>query len=285
MPAPRALCIHDLSGVGRCSLGVILPVLAACGTQGCAVPTALLSTHTGGFGTPARADEAPFAHRALEHYQALELSFDCIYSGYLASPDCAQLACEAHRLWPEALKVADPVLGDNGRPYAFVTPQLAEAMAGLCRTADIITPNVTESALLLGRSPEARPWTQEEALGCLAELQQVFGGAVVLTGISLSDGTRANGILPAEGGPVLLRYTQAAGHCPGTGDLFCAALTGTLLRGLSLSECTALAAEFVRRAVESSAAAGTDARFGAEYEAHLSLLIPKKESESVSCSH
>ena len=285
MSAPRALCIHDLSGVGRCSLGVILPVLAACGAQGCAVPTALLSTHTGGFGTPARTAEALFAHRALEHYRALGLSFDCVYSGYLASPDCAQLVCEAHRLWPEALKVADPVLGDNGRPYAFVTPRLTEAMAGLCRTADIITPNVTESALLLGRSPEMRPWTQDEALGRLAELRQTFGGAVVLTGISLSDGTHANGILPAEGGPVLLRYAQAAGHCPGTGDLFCAALTGTLLRGLSLSECTALAAEFVRRAVDSSAAAGTDARFGAEYEAHLSLLIPKKESETVSCSH
>ena len=46
----RILCIHDLSGAGRCSLAVILPVLAAMGHQPVALPTAVLSTHTGGFG-------------------------------------------------------------------------------------------------------------------------------------------------------------------------------------------------------------------------------------------
>ena len=52
----KVLCIHDLSGVGRCSLAVILPVLSVMGVQPVALPTVVLSTHTGGFGTTARLD-------------------------------------------------------------------------------------------------------------------------------------------------------------------------------------------------------------------------------------
>ena len=48
----KILCIHDLSGVGRCSLAVILPVLSVMGFQPVALPTVVLSTHTGGLGTP-----------------------------------------------------------------------------------------------------------------------------------------------------------------------------------------------------------------------------------------
>ena len=116
----KVLCIHDLSGVGRCSLAVILPVLSVMGIQPVALPTVVLSTHTGGFGTPARLDGCAYGEAALEHYRELGLSFDCIYTGYLGGEEQAALAEKAFDLWPSAYKVVDPVMGDNGKAYSTV---------------------------------------------------------------------------------------------------------------------------------------------------------------------
>ena len=104
----KILCIHDLSGVGRCSLAVILPVLSVMGLQPVALPTVVLSTHTGGLGTPARLDGCAYGEAALEHYHALGLDFDCIYTGYLGGEAQVALAEKAFALWPSAHKVVDP---------------------------------------------------------------------------------------------------------------------------------------------------------------------------------
>ena len=118
------LCIQDLSCVGRCSLAVVLPALAAMGVQPCALPTALLSTHTGGLGRPARTDESGFISAALAHYAQLGLAFDCVYSGYLAGAAQVALVEQAFRQAPAALKLVDPVMADHGRPYASMTPEI-----------------------------------------------------------------------------------------------------------------------------------------------------------------
>ena len=107
----KVLCIHDLSGVGRCSLAVILPVLSVMGVQPVALPTMVLSTHTGGFGTPARLDGCDYGMAALEHYRELGLEFDCIYTGYLGGEAQTAIAEKAFDLWPAAKKVVDPVMG------------------------------------------------------------------------------------------------------------------------------------------------------------------------------
>ncbi len=133
----KILCIHDLSGVGRCSLAVILPVLSVMGFQPVALPTVVLSTHTGGLGTPARLDGSAYGMAALEHYQELGLQFDCIYTGYLGGEAQVALAEKAFALWPAAYKVVDPVMGDNGKPYSTVTPAPVERIRSLCRAADL----------------------------------------------------------------------------------------------------------------------------------------------------
>ena len=144
----KILCIHDLSGVGRCSLAVILPVLSVMGLQPVALPTVVLSTHTGGLGTPARLDGCAYGEAALEHYHALGLDFDCIYTGYLGGEAQVALAEKAFALWPSAHKVVDPVMGDNGKAYATVTPELISRIRQLCRSANLILPNYTEAQLL-----------------------------------------------------------------------------------------------------------------------------------------
>ena len=141
---------HDLPGFGRAALSVIVPVLSCLGVQAVALPTAVLSTHTGGLGTPAKLSNPGYGPAALAHYQRLGLRFDCIYSGYLADPTQAKLVEQAFELWPRALKVVDPVLGDGGRLYKGLGADMVPAMYNLCSKANLIVPNVTEAALLLG---------------------------------------------------------------------------------------------------------------------------------------
>ena len=147
--APKTvLAIHDLPGFGRAALSVIVPVLSTLGVQTVALPTAVLSTHTGGLGAPAKLADPSYGPAALAHYHRLGVKFDCIYSGYLADSAQARLAEQAFELWPKALKVVDPVLGDGGRLYSGLGADMVPAMYNLCSKADLIVPNVTEAALL-----------------------------------------------------------------------------------------------------------------------------------------
>ena len=49
LPPRRIAAIHDFSCVGRCALTVVIPTLSVMGYQTIPLPTALLSSHTGGF--------------------------------------------------------------------------------------------------------------------------------------------------------------------------------------------------------------------------------------------
>ena len=188
----KILCIHDLSGMGRCSLAVILPVLSVMGCQPVALPTVVFSTHTGGLGTPARLDGAAYGLAALKHYRELGVEFDCIYTGYLGGEEQVALAEKAFDLWPAARKVVDPVMGDNGKAYSTVTPALIDRMRGLCRRADLILPNATEAALLLEREPQTDAFDDASAQALADELLTLRGvrASFVLfkhdTGVNLS---------------------------------------------------------------------------------------------------
>ena len=170
----KVLCIHDLSGMGRCSLAVILPVLSVMGVQPVALPTVVLSTHTGGLGTPARLDGCAYGEQALEHYHALGVEFDCIYTGYLGGEAQVALAEKAFAYWPAAKKVVDPVMGDNGKAYSTVTPSLIDRIRALCQSADLILPNYTEAQLLLQQQPVARDLRQiSAALKMITDMERI----------------------------------------------------------------------------------------------------------------
>ena len=165
--------------MGRCSLAVILPVLSVMGVQPVALPTVVLSTHTGGFGTPARMDGAAYGMAALEHYHDLGLDFACIYTGYLGGEEQIALAEKAFDLWPAARKIVDPVMGDNGHAYSTVTPAFIDRMRELARRADLILPNATEAALLLQKDAAAGPLDDTAAQALADELDALAPNAVV----------------------------------------------------------------------------------------------------------
>lgn len=270
----KVLCIHDLSGAGRCSLSVILPVLAVMGLQPIALPTMLLSTHTGGLGQPARLDCEAYGRAALEHYRALGLVPDCIYVGYLGTEALVDLAAEAFRLWPEAVKVVDPVMADGGKPYSGFTPAVIEKVRSLCAAADLILPNLTEARLLLGQDPAlpAEPITQEQALDLAAQLTQI-AGRVVVTGLPMG---KFVGCAGAGDEPFVVRHLHIDRSFPGTGDLFGAIVIGSLLRGNVLSAAADAAAGFVAQAIQHTPR-DADTRLGVWFEPLLPRLAPMGE--------
>ena len=267
----KVLCIHDLSGAGRCSLAVIVPTLAVMGLQPVALPTMLLSTHTGGLGAPARLDCAAYAREALAHYQALGLAPDCIYTGYLGSEAQVALAAEAFRLWPAALKIADPAMADGGAPYSGFTPALIGAVRELCRGADLILPNLTEARLLLGQDPAGAPdaFTPEQALE-LAQALTAIAPRAVVTGLPMG---KFVGCAGAGDEPFVARHLHIGRSFPGTGDLFGAVVTGALLRGNALSAAVDAAAGFVAQAIQATPREA-DTRFGVWFEPLLARLAP-----------
>lgn len=269
----RVLAIHDLSGFGRCSLSVILPILSAMGVQVCPLPTAVLSTHTGNLGEVELCDLTGFITPALEHYKRLELAFECVYTGFLASPDQIDCCLAAFACHPEALKVADPVMGDHGRPYRTMNADMTRRMEELVHSADIITPNLTECHMLLGEEYSHKPVAVMKARSMLARLCERGPKCAVITGVSMADGTMANLGYDRERGSywrVACDYTPVS--YPGTGDMFASVLVGGILGGDSLAVAMARATGFLERTIRNTFSYSTDPRYGVMFERDLRLL-------------
>lgn len=270
----KVLCIHDLSGFGRCSLSVILPVLSVMGVQPVALPTVLLSTHTGGFGQPARLDGAAYGQAALQHYHQLGISFDLIYTGYLGGEEQAALAQLAFNLWPQAHKVVDPVLGDGGHAYSTVTPAFIQRMRDLCRQVDLILPNCTEVSLLLD-APLPEGEITPDTAQALADKAASLAPNAVVTGLPMG-----SYIGCAGGGKdrFVLKKLHLDRNFPGTGDLYGAVLVGSLLQGNALSAAADNAAEFVSLAIQATPA-DQETRCGVWFEPLLPRLCPMQHRE------
>jgi pyridoxine kinase len=265
----RVAAVHDISGFGRCSLTVALPILSAAGVETAVVPTAVLSTHTGGFtGFTYRdltEDIRPFA----SHWESLGLQFDALYSGFLGSFEQIELLGEffdTFRTVDNTILV-DPVMADNGELYRIFTPDFARAMRTLCRKADIIVPNITEACLLTDQPYGEGPYTKDYILSLLRKLSDLGPGKIVLTGVyfdGLQLGAAAYDRATDEMNCLLA--DRVPGYYHGTGDVFGSALLAALLNGFDLSEATQIAVRFTVSAIRRTCEAQTDIRFGVDFE-------------------
>ena len=270
----RVAAIHDLSGFGRCSISVILPVLSAMGVQVCPVPTAVLSSHTGGLGDPVIRDLTDYIEPALRHDQSLGVEFEAVYTGFLGSGEQVDCCLEFFKAYPKALKIVDPVMGDNGRPYRTCTPELRRRMSELAAAADIITPNITEAAMLLEESYPAAPLTRSEAKSMLLRLSHMGPKRVVITGAELAQGGLASLGYDGENGSfwyVPCEYIPV--HYPGCGDIYASVLLGAELSGASLPIAMARAAAFTELCVKTTYSYGSDPRYGVMLESVLGSLL------------
>lgn len=269
----RVAAIHDLSGLGRCSLTVIIPALSAMGIQACPVPTAILSTHTGGFGDVVMRDLTDYISPALAHYKNLGTEFDCIYSGFLASTSQIDHCLEFFASYPNALKVVDPVMADHGKPYKTCTPELRKRMGELAAVADIITPNTTEAAILLGEPLDNFSYNSSEVKSLLVRLSELGPEIVVITSV-FSGGECYNAGYDKKNNKFWkVPYTPVNASYPGTGDVFASVLIGSVLRGDSLPIAMNRASAFLELAIKTTYSYCTDSREGIMLERCLDFLI------------
>ena len=277
MTTPRVAAIHDMSGFGRCSLTVAIPILSVMGVQCCPLPTAFLSTHTGGFEGFTFLDMTDEMPKVADHWASLGLTFQAIYSGFLGSARQIGIVEDFIRRFrrPDTVVVIDPVMGDYGRVYQTYTAAMCDGMARLAELADVITPNLTEAALLLGRPYDALP-AGEAGLRQITEQLSLEGRrSVVLTGASLAPGRTGAVCYDARTGRTQVVQTAYIAHeFHGTGDVFSSVLTGALVRGSTLADAAGQAAEFVRACAQRTAAEALPMREGVDFEPLLGLLIP-----------
>jgi pyridoxine kinase len=268
-PQKRVLAIHDLSGFGRCSLSVALPVLSAMGIECVCVPTAALSAHTGieGYHCRELTEDLP---AVLEHYRRLGLHFDAIYSGFLASGRQIELVrafVDEFRA-DDTLFVCDPVMGDEGELYPVFDAGFAEQMRSLCAVADVIVPNLTEAALLLGGAAGKLSNPRRDIIA----LRELGAAAVVLTGVSGGGEVGALG-MDASGKLCESYAAKSPGSFSGSGDVFASVLTGALVRGASLAQAIGTAVDFTAEAIAYTAEHGGNPLHGLMFEPLLGRLF------------
>ena len=276
MSTPRIAAIHDLSCFGRCSLTIALPVLSAMGCQCCPLPTALLSAHTG-FSGNTFLDLTVEMGRIADHWAAMDLQFDAIYSGFLGSADQVDTVARFFDTFKKSdtAVIVDPVMGDHGTAYRTCTPELCRGMRVLAENSDVITPNLTEAALLLDRPYEEIQRT--DAYEVVRRLSVGGRRSVVLTGYSSESGQTGALCFDRDSGESKAVQTpREPQDFSGTGDLFASVLAGGVARGVPLFQAAQAAADFVRDCIARTLAEGLTEQDGVDFEPLLGQLTSSK---------
>ena len=265
----RVAAIHDLSGFGKCSLTVALPILSAAGIETSALPTAILSTHTGGISGYTYRDLKEDMRPVMKHWKSLDIKFDAIYTGFLGSFEQLDIVKEFFDAFRQEdnLILVDPVMGDNGELYTVFTREFAAGMRMLCQKADIIVPNLTEAALLLDEPYHPGPYTHAYIESLLRKLGALGPQKVVLTGVYFKEDELGAATYDRTTDTIDYVFTQKIpGYYHGTGDVFASALLSALLNDFSLIDAAAIAVHFTTDSIRRTYKAKTDYRFGVNFE-------------------
>ncbi len=280
---PRIAAVHDLCGYGKCSLGVAIPVLSSAGCDVCPVPTGIFSSHTAFPGWYMH-DTTDILKDYLDAWSGIGVDIDAVYSGFLGAPEQVDIIKSLYATYPNAIKMVDPVMADHGKVYPTYTPELCEAMASLAKDADILTPNLTEAAIILGE-PIGDDWggtdiSDAEACRLVNALLDLGAANVVLKGIQREgedvirnfvgsvreDGSRADIV------EVCNEYVPYMLH--GTGDVYASCVLAAVMTGRSVVEAADFAGDFVHDAMIVSAKQPNFKERGVSFE----LLLGKASS-------
>ena len=264
----KVAAIHDLSCVGRCSLAVVIPLLSAMGVQACPLPTAVLSSHSGGFQDVVCKNLTEEMKLFSEQWEMNKLEFDCVYSGFLASVEQIEITKEFIRKFAgeKSLVLVDPVMGDEGKPYSLITSELIANMRTLIAEADIITPNYTEACFLLKKEYQGSDINWQELMPWLTELAEMGPKRVVITGIPDKDKLLNLGYEKSTGAFFMVSNQRIGERYPGTGDIFASVLLGRLLCEEGFGTALYKAGDFVAEAIAATQELNLPVREGLAFE-------------------
>ncbi|MCQ2146973.1 MAG: pyridoxamine kinase [Bacteroidales bacterium] len=270
----RLLTIQDISCVGQCSLTVALPLISACGIEAGILPSSVLSNHTAGFSGWTFCDLTDQMPLILDRWKKENIDFDAFYTGYVSKtqiPHILDIMNQVAR--PGALRIIDPVLGDNGKLYAGFDDEFPNEMKKLVNGADVILPNITEACLLLGIPYVGSDYDQAFIEKTLKELLALGAKNVVLTGVSFEEGKI--GVACYDGNKIEYYFNEyIGGPQHGTGDIFSSVFSGALLRGKSILEAAAIAADFIVETIKVSID-DKDHWYGVKFEKAIPYLVSR----------
>lgn len=273
----RVVTIQDISCFGKCSLTVALPIISAMGVEAAILPTAVLSTHTGGFKDFTFRDLSEDIPKIFDHWKKENIEFDAIYTGYLGSFEQIDQMKEFIDARPEkTLAFVDPAMADNGKLYTGFTPEFARHMATLCAKADIIVPNLTEASFMLGMDYVESGYDKAYIEDILKKLTALGAKKAVLTGVSFNDKELGFAMYDSETGEFAYYFNEkidAKFH--GTGDVFASACVGGLMRGKSLYEALKIAADYTVECIKLTMPDKENHWYGVKFEEAVPYLVER----------
>ena len=269
MAYQRILTIQDISCIGQCSMTVALPILSACGHEVCILPSALLSTHTGGFGKPVVTGLTDQMDSIRKHWKLQGITFDAVYIGYLGSVEAIDTANRIldEMLAPDGKIIVDPAMADHGRLYSGLDEAYARKMTELCLRSDVMLPNVTEAAMMTGMSFED-PVDRDYILSLLEKIE---GKDVVLTG-GIGDAGKTGAAIRCGGEISFYSHDRVDQSFHGTGDIFASAFTGAWLHGKDLPSSVKIAADYTYRCIQNTVRNPAH-WYGVKFETAIPYLI------------
>lgn len=274
MDYKRIVTIQDISCVGQCSLTVALPILSACGIETAIIPSAVLSTHTGGFSGFTVRDLSSDIPEIAKHWQKEKIDFDAFYTGYLGSVEQIDMVLDITNTLGRkgAIKIFDPAMADNGVLYGAFDQNYVEAMKRLVAKGDYILPNITEAAFLTD-TPYQDTYDESYIRELIEKLVNLGAKNVVLTGVGYTpDKTGVVVYSSADNSFDYYEHDQIADGCHGTGDVYASAFVGKLLNGKSAIEAAKIAADFTVECIKKTIDDPTH-WYGVKFELALPKLI------------
>ena len=252
MNEKKLLTIQDISCVGQCSLTVALPVISAMGIETAILPSAILSTHTGGFTGYTFHDLTEDIPAIKEHWKKENIRFDAFYTGYVGSVKqleyISDIMDELRK--PDSIIIVDPVMGDKGKLYPGFEPSFAKEMAKLCKKADVMVPNLTEAAFMLDEEYIESGHTKEYIERILKKLMALGCKNALLTGVNLEPGKLGIAAYNGETNEITYYFRDLInGMFHGTGDVFASSFAGAMTLGKSVDEAGKIAVDFTVDAI------------------------------------
>lgn len=264
--------VNDITGFGRCSVAVALPIISAMKIQCCPLPTAILSAHTG-FSSFFFDDYTPHMRDYINNWKELNLQFDGICTGFLGSKEQIDIVSDFLENFKtkDTIVVVDPVMGDHGKLYSTYTQEMCSEMKKLIKYADVITPNLTEACRLLDIPYPERECKPNELENIAKELCKKGPNNIVITGVQYN-GNILNFIYET-GKPYTIIETKKIGQDrPGTGDVFSSIVAGSIVKGLDIVAAVKKAIDFISKTIEYTNKIGTPIYDGICFEEYLSEL-------------
>ncbi len=246
--------INDLSGFGRCSLAVAMPIISYLRVQCCPVVTSVFSNHTG-YEHYFFDDYTKKMEEYISHWERLGLEFNGICSGFLGSREQIEIVEGFFQKFKKenTIIIVDPIMGDYGKPYGTYTQEMCQEMKRLVRYADIITPNLTEACILVGCDYEKISGSNAELIELAEALVKIGPQQVVITGVPQKS-FLTNIIYEKGKEPKFVKRKKIGVNRSGTGDVFSAILSADAVNGVDFAKSVEKAADFmiacIRRSIE-----------------------------------